>query len=556
MIIDEKNLDNHIFGDSPYGFYANYSDEELIKNKSHIEEIHFEWSSSITFYNNISQFQNLKKIKINLDVCGFQILPFEIKEIKKLECIHLYSKNSGWARDLENENTTNFFNHLKGLSNLKAIIIGDRILDKDNLNTTKFISQLSNIPCLETIIISKGNSYFKLTEGFSRLTSLKKLIIESYVDSESFYHLKNLENLEILSLSDFITTDVLNTLTNLKHLRCMFVPIEVNHQSLQLKQIKSIEINDISRNKNTFPKQTYLEFIKELSHLEYFKFREFSAVERLEINDEVFEKLINLKTLILSFSDRSGNLNISNLVNLEKLEINFSGWDHVLNVILSKDLEYLSEIHLNNSHIPTSSLSIPENILNYFPNVKSIHIKHNQLKVPKNLYKLENLELSSCDISNVENIYTYFNLKKLDLSCCFTESLSKEISNLKNIEDLNVSVNGLKEIPNEISELKKLKKLHLWGNPLDRLPNSICKIIPNKLDTQNTVYGLEYLSLPKREHSGENFYANIPKCVSVFLEQLNSEHYHDDDQQENNQMTMEDFLGGENPYYSDTDFCD
>ena len=85
MIIDNEYLDHDIFGDDQYGFYANYSNEEIIKNKSHIEEIHFGRYGGITFYNNISQFQNLKKIKINLhNSYGFQRLASGIKELKKL----------------------------------------------------------------------------------------------------------------------------------------------------------------------------------------------------------------------------------------------------------------------------------------------------------------------------------------------------------------------------------------------------------------------------------------------------------------------------------------
>ena len=70
------------------------------------------------------------------------------------------------------------------------------------------------------------------------------------------------------------------------------------------------------------------------------------------------------------------------------------------------------------------------------------------------------------------------NLKKLDLSMNKLRSLPIELGDIIELNELNLSYNSLRALPNEIGRLFRLKSLGLQGNPL---PNEIMNLSLDKL---------------------------------------------------------------------------
>lgn len=98
-----------------------------------------------------------------------------------------------------------------------------------------------------------------------------------------------------------------------------------------------------------------------------------------------------------------------------------------------------------------------------------------------------------------EEIFTFRNLNKLDLSRNKIELIPRDIGGLSNLTELNLSKNKLGALPPDIGKLKNLKRLivfqneiafipseigeverleflDLWGNELETLPDAISKL--------------------------------------------------------------------------------
>lgn len=70
-------------------------------------------------------------------------------------------------------------------------------------------------------------------------------------------------------------------------------------------------------------------------------------------------------------------------------------------------------------------------------------------------------------------VFTYTNLRELDLGCNFIDSVPPEIANLKHLEKLNLERNWLHYLPEEIGDLENLKLLDASRNPLQELPENM-----------------------------------------------------------------------------------
>ena len=73
-------------------------------------------------------------------------------------------------------------------------------------------------------------------------------------------------------------------------------------------------------------------------------------------------------------------------------------------------------------------------------------------------------------------VFTFSNLRELNLGCNFIDSVPPEIANLKNLEVLNLERNWLHYLPGEIGELHNLVKLDLNRNPLQALPEGMSSL--------------------------------------------------------------------------------
>ena len=86
--------------------------------------------------------------------------------------------------------------------------------------------------------------------------------------------------------------------------------------------------------------------------------------------------------------------------------------------------------------------------------ISAIELKSNT--IPDSIFKFNNLrELSiqgnDCDVIGIE--------------CYMIREISKEIGNLKKLEELSFPVNGISELPKEMKNLQNLKLLSLIDNP-------------------------------------------------------------------------------------------
>ena len=70
-------------------------------------------------------------------------------------------------------------------------------------------------------------------------------------------------------------------------------------------------------------------------------------------------------------------------------------------------------------------------------------------------------------------VFTYTNLRELDLSRNNIDSISPDIARLTNLETLNISRNLIASLPEEIGLLAKLQYVDLDRNPLETLPASM-----------------------------------------------------------------------------------
>lgn len=73
-------------------------------------------------------------------------------------------------------------------------------------------------------------------------------------------------------------------------------------------------------------------------------------------------------------------------------------------------------------------------------------------------------------------IFTYHNLRVLDLSKNFIDTISPEISKLQNLEELDLERNHIHNVPDAISSLSHLRSLNLSRNPILELPESMAQL--------------------------------------------------------------------------------
>lgn len=100
--------------------------------------------------------------------------------------------------------------------------------------------------------------------------------------------------------------------------------------------------------------------------------------------------------------------------------------------------------------------------------------------IPKEIFKLENLEYLDLSINLIKNIPD--DISKLhnlrDLSICYNllDNVNPSISKLENLEKLWFLDNRIKVIPNELCDLKSLVEINITGNPIKNLPTCIPKM--------------------------------------------------------------------------------
>ena len=70
-------------------------------------------------------------------------------------------------------------------------------------------------------------------------------------------------------------------------------------------------------------------------------------------------------------------------------------------------------------------------------------------------------------------VFTYRNLRVLDLGRNFIDSIPPEIASLTQLEELNLHRNKIRTVPPEVGQLRNLRKLNLSRNPILDLPDAL-----------------------------------------------------------------------------------
>jgi Leucine-rich repeat (LRR) protein len=145
--------------------------------------------------------------------------------------------------------------------------------------------------------------------------------------------------------------------------------------------------------------------------------------------------------------------------------------------------DYLSVFDLHCQSIIISNknirLLLPE--ITRFKNLKILNLDGNQIStLPKELFELEQLEeldLSSNKLNVLPpDIGKLKNLKKLSIRNMKLTHLPDELTDLSNLTKLDVGGNELISLPETIGKLKKLEIFGASDNQIKRLPESFCEL--------------------------------------------------------------------------------
>lgn len=138
--------------------------------------------------------------------------------------------------------------------------------------------------------------------------------------------------------------------------------------------------------------------------------------------------------------------------------------------------------------------------------------------IPEFIFKLNQLEVLSANENKLkfisENISNLKNLKKLDVSVNEFSEFPNQINELKNLELLSMSFNHLNKLPKNITNLKQLKLLDLSNNEFSEFPEHLSKL--NNLQSLMIANSVEYqTSLNTYYQSKDKFnrFSNLPLSI-------------------------------------------
>lgn len=257
---------------------------------------------------------------------------------------------------------------------------------------------------------------------------------------------------------------------------------------LKIKSMEDLNLYRFKELKQLFLRQNLIETISEVDVLPSETMQELDLYDnRIKHISKYVNKLVNLKTLDLSFNKikhiknldclkKLENLyfvqnkiskieNLDQLCNLKNLELG----GNRISEISEDSLKYL--INLQEIWLGKNSISRLVN-LEYLKNLRILSIQSNRLKKLEGLEQLENLEelyLSHNFIEKIENLNHNTKLTILDITANHLTKI-ENLNHLKNLTDLWASFNRIDQsfesIGEELKSLPLLETIYLENNPI------------------------------------------------------------------------------------------
>ncbi|KAI2808861.1 hypothetical protein BLOT_000002, partial [Blomia tropicalis] len=336
-------------------------------------------------------------------------------------------------RNQLNHLNTDIFNGLDMLEEL-------RLTDSEIIGIEPNV--MANLSSLRTVHLSNNQIYTIRRSMFDGANRLEHLFLSNVmadeVEADSFKHLSSLSTLDISRNS-----------INARRMNSIRLPNSI--------QILNISHNNLSNEKGV---ELSGEFIQQINQT--LEILDLSNTQfRMENSNRFFESLKRLRQLYLDSNEltKIGTDSLpTNMIGMETLSISHNRFD-----------------------------SIPDHRLmsSFAPNLKSLSLSHNQIKLVQtnsmpNMTALETLDLSYNRISVIESFAFsgLVNLVTLDLTGNVLRSLSPDVFNeLRRVEYISLANNWLQFIPNNLLKVttaspsfaEALKTLNVDHNPMIRL---------------------------------------------------------------------------------------
>ena len=142
--------------------------------------------------------------------------------------------------------------------------------------------------------------------------------------------------------------------------------------------------------------------------------------------------------------------------------------DSEINFQKNESCKKLSKFNINSEKVELKNSDLTEiNCISNYKNVKELDLRWNKIKDMTPLENLKKLEVLKINFNQIENIKPLLNLTNLRELWIHNNKISdiRGIGKLTNLEHLDVSFNPLKNGVEEISRLKNLKRLELREIP-------------------------------------------------------------------------------------------
>lgn len=206
------------------------------------------------------------------------------------------------------------------------------------------------------------------------------------------------------------------------------------------------------------------------------------SLEFYNIIFEYIKKLYTLKKLTLvGFNFKNEDIDLSSLINLNKLEIFNCNLRNIKNIKCNNNIKSITlfnhdEVYIINDFIKD------------FKYIKELQVSDNNMcLIPENIINLKtliSLNLSSNKIKNIEILGNLINLINLELNNNEIIEIPKNFKNLKNLLYLDLNFNKLEIFPDVIRYIENIKNVKLNYNYIKVIPKDILKLDHIEISTQ------------------------------------------------------------------------